>query len=338
MKILLNQHLVFSQEAKFNALSKAREDVTTTLSDSGYRVVNLVRQSLKNGHLTMLLIWWDLFCFALSIGRGNDVLMQYPVDCHPNKLKLFARLLHRRKNKLTVLIHDLEFIRFQDNQWKQDEAAFFNEVDTILAHTNAMKQALVDAGVRSEIRVIHLFDYHTSDPLPDEETLIGRKHTVAFAGNLIKSKFIAVLLQKQFSTLQFNYYGLPVDLPFDGTTHRYQGKFSPSNVSFVQGGWGLVWDGDSLDTCSGEMGNYLRYNASHKLSLYLAAGMPVIVWKESGLARWIVEQELGLAVTSLTEVEQVIEGVSEQQYIRLIASVAFVSKQLRRGAMLSSIL
>ena len=56
------------------------------------------------------------------------------------------------------------------------------------------------------------------------------------------------------------------------------GSFLPDELpSALEGSFGLVWDGDSSKTCSGVFGEYLRYNNSHKASLYLASGFPIIV-------------------------------------------------------------
>lgn len=61
----------------------------------------------------------------------------------------------------------------------------------------------------------------------------------------------------------------------------WHGSFKPEeSPEHLQG----VWDGDSVDTCAGNTGAYLRYNNPHKTSLYLACGMPVIVWKEAAIA------------------------------------------------------
>ena len=52
----------------------------------------------------------------------------------------------------------------------------------------------------------------------------------------------------------------------------------------MEGSFGLVWDGISVETCAGVYGEYLKVNNPHKTSLYLASGIPVIIWKE---AAWL---------------------------------------------------
>ncbi|NRO11242.1 Beta-1,6-galactofuranosyltransferase WbbI [Lactobacillus helveticus] len=48
-------------------------------------------------------------------------------------------------------------------------------------------------------------------------------------------------------------------------------------------------------------GNYLRYNDPHKLSLYLASGIPVIIWKKAAEAKFVEENKVGITVDSLED-------------------------------------
>ena len=71
-----------------------------------------------------------------------------------------------------------------------------------------------------------------------------------------------------------------------GLGDSFGGPFDPDNPVFEPPvGWGLVWDGAKLD--SGDTGlDYERFNQPHKISLYLACGLPLIVWSEGYAARW----------------------------------------------------
>ncbi|MEE3415182.1 MAG: hypothetical protein VZR53_07415 [Prevotella sp.] len=59
-----------------------------------------------------------------------------------------------------------------------------------------------------------------------------------------------------------------------------------------------MWDGDKIDTCDDR---YLKFNNSHKTSLYLASGIPVIVWKNAGLAYFVKQYKCGNCLSSLEE-------------------------------------
>ena len=94
------------------------------------------------------------------------------------------------------------------------------------------------------------------------------------------------------------------------------------------GDFGLVWDGESLDECSGIYGKYLLYNNPHKLSLYLSSGKPVIVWKQSALAPFVEENGLGVAVGSLAELENLDLRANYESYKK---NVMEMKKKLGSG-------
>ena len=94
----------------------------------------------------------------------------------------------------------------------------------------------------------------------------------------------------------------------------YKGFFHSDNVSKIEGSWGLVWDGDSEETCNGVYGEYLKMNSPHKLSLYIVARLPLIVWKESGLTDYVLKRNLGIAINSLRELPNRLKEITEKDY------------------------
>ncbi len=95
--------------------------------------------------------------------------------------------------------------------------------------------------------------------------------------------------------------------------------------------WGLVWDGISIHTCSGLLGTYLRFNNSHKCGLYLAAGLPVIVWEESGMASFINRNKIGICVSSLQEAAETINGMDKETYKMYRLNAQSIRQQISEG-------
>ena len=158
--------------------------------------------------------------------------------------------------------------------------------------------------------------------------------TVAFAGNLEKSPFLKKLIAKEHNIL-YRLYGKnnPFDLD-DKSNVEYCGGFLPEQVDSLQASWGLVWDGDSLETCAGITGDYLRYNSPHKLSQYIAAGIPVIVWEDSAVAKFVISYNLGICVKNLNLLDKILNSIQQEQYDQIVASVQTMSCRLRNGSML----
>ena len=99
-----------------------------------------------------------------------------------------------------------------------------------------------------------------------------------------------------------------------------------------------MWDGDSLDTCSGEYGNYLRLNSPHKVSFNLRAGLPVIVWKESAVAPIIKKYGCGIAVGSLKELDNILPRLSQEDYSDMQERARQMAMRLNQGYFLKEAL
>jgi len=113
--------------------------------------------------------------------------------------------------------------------------------------------------------------------------------------------------------------------------YEYKGVFKPDMIGHLEGSWGLVWDGDSTETCSGTWGSYLKIIAPHKFSLYVLAGLPLIVWKDSAMAKLVEMKNLGITVTSLSEISARISAVSDNDYKEYCANILKFQPVLLKG-------
>ena len=93
----------------------------------------------------------------------------------------------------------------------------------------------------------------------------------------------------------------------------------------------MVWDGTTPTTCDGIFGNYMKYNNPHKASLYLSSGIPVVIWRKAALSKFIEENNLGIAVDSLTVLDEVLSKMSLSKYENLLKNVRDVSQKLKKG-------
>ena len=96
-------------------------------------------------------------------------------------------------------------------------------------------------------------------------------------------------------------------------------------------GFGLIWDGNTVETCKGGTGEYLKYNNPHKLSLYLSSGLPVIIWKDAAEAKFVCENGVGYTIDSLREIPELMERISESDYERISKNVRNISEKLTTG-------
>ena len=157
--------------------------------------------------------------------------------------------------------------------------------------------------------------------------------TVFVAGNLDPEKSGYLYRLGEIARwVPVNLYGSRFAADRAADSLHYQGAFPPDELpAHLKGDFGLVWDGDSPDTCTGHTGAYLRLNNPHKTSLYLAAGFPVIIWSSAALAPFLVENGLGLAVDSLSQLPDLLSRLTPADYATLRQAAGAFGSRLRCG-------
>lgn len=321
-------------KVSYNAVAKPRQDVETTLMRNGYKVINIpyIKDLPTWRRIPLHLMYIYKTVKKMRSENPEDILIQYPgLRIGSKSIGYISKLL--KHQNVTILIHDIDSLRVHGEVSKR-EVNTFNNVKRIIVHTDNMKEYLRSHGVKTEMIPLWLFDYYANGEI--KHTYVKNDNIIIFAGNLNKSEFLKKI-GNQLLPVKFNLYGLPIDYNWPAGL-IYKGKFAPDDISDIEGAWGLVWDGDSLDTCNGQMGEYLKFNSSHKAALYIAAGKPVIVWDQSAIAPFIIKNNLGFTVSSLKEIPIRITSISDKDYFNYIDAVSLFKTKLRNGEMLGDII
>lgn len=284
-----------------NASSKAKRDVSEILQNCGY--LKLYTPS-KRRIFRILQQVWAMF----NIPKDSILFIQYP-----SHKSIFYNIisLYKRVKKI-ALIHDVESLRGRMDV--KEESNVLNNFDILISHNKFMTNYLRENGIIRPIVEIKIFDYllNTQDCInPSFE-----KFSVFFAGNLAKSSFLQKL--NQLKGVHFNIYGSSFDEIEKIKTQNnvtYKGAFSPEElIPNIIGGWGLVWDGDCLDTCSGLSGEYLKYNNPHKVSMCIMTERPIIIWKEAAMSKYVESKGIGICVNNLYELYEKINDINDIEY------------------------
>lgn len=106
----------------------------------------------------------------------------------------------------------------------------------------------------------------------------------------------------------------------------------------MEGDYGLVWDGAELNCCAGTVGEYLKYNNPHKVSLYIASEMPIIIWEKAALAKFVKDNNIGITVSSLYELPEVLSKVTKQEYQMYKYNLSRLSADVKNGKYLTEAL
>ena len=334
-----------SNEYEKNAGNKARNDVEAILVSEDYKGLEL---KVEN--------WYKMNFFEAQqhkyralksvfdqLGAGDELLIQFPIIHHTFFISQLIKQAQNRGVKFYLVIHDIETLRHVGNSavklrhkvrnYFQEKAAL-TSVDGIIVHNDIMKNALTIQGIPSDKMVsLEIFDYLI--PNFEEKNVPQKEEAIIIAGNLIptKSGYLYNLPEQP----AYNLYGMGYDESRALQNTTYFGSFMPDDLpNALQGSFGLVWDGDSSETCQGSFGNYLRINNSHKASLYLASGFPLVVWKESALAHFVLDKQCGIAVDSLHDLQKALDDLTDRDYMELSANARQVGVALRNGDYLKS--
>lgn len=336
----MNNYCIVERDShEFHAGSKARNDVGQILTDQGWTALPVHRSRGKGipDKLKMAAVtWMDWRKVCRTVGQGDTLLVQYPLDMYPKVSWVaipFLRKMREKGVQLIFLIHDLDSLRGIENN---GERQFLETADVLVAHNQVMAEYLCERGYGDKaIRTLGLFDYLSEEASPACNT--GDPWQVVVAGNLKPDKAGYVYRLGQLdSKVRFRLYGPNYQEGAPQAGVKYCGQYPPEQLPQVlRGGFGLVWDGEELDGCGGRYGAYMRYNNPHKLSLYLASGLPVIVWEQSAVADYVQEHQLGLTVTSLYELPRLLQALTREEYDGMCHSVDTLAPQLRQGRMLS---
>ena len=300
---------------------KARMDAEAIMVDVGFEEYYL-SESRKNNVLN----------------KDDIIIIQFPLLWKSLKKQIRMRFLKKKNFKAYLLIHDIESLRNNKIRTFSDfkhsiihflqNKTVLERVDGIIAHNDKMKSELVKMGISSEkIVTLEIFDYL----IPNfNRNKTYAKDKIFLAGNfdIRKTKYARNLPEKP----EFEIYGINFEHDNLPNNVHYKGAFSPEELpNHLQGGFGLVWDGDSSDTCSGMYGEYLKINNPHKASLYLASNFPIIVWRQSALADFVKKYNCGIIIDSLYEIAGLLESMNEEKYQQLIDNCKKIGEKIRQG-------
>ena len=324
-----------------NAGNKAKTDNEDTLTDLGATNLGLTRSFHRNKVVTFFLDLAGVIRCCLRLKRGDVLFLQYPVKKY---FAFLCRMSHLKGAKVATVIHDLGSFR-RKKLTVAKEICRLSHADYIIGSNEVMRQWLTDHGLQRPTGSLGLFDYR-SEAMPCPHSPYRQGHArVVYAGSLAmrKNAFILKLQEQeaQAKSYELHLYGNRDGLPGlkDSSAMVIHG-FAPADafVAHVDADFGLVWDGDALDDCTGNFGEYLRYNSPHKASFYLRAGLPVITWSHSAIAPIILREGIGMVIHSLDDMNHQLASLTPEAYQEMKGNTDRILQKLQRGGFLSEAL
>lgn len=321
-----------------NAGSKAVADCKKILMLSGYNDLEIyLNKSKIQLPFTVIKLIFLLVKYLFVIESKSLIFTQYPILGFNSFFKYYSKLLKLKGCKFSCIIHDLDDLRDFPGSKKSKDIDALHAYDAIITHNAKMSQWIIEKGYKGFISEINLFDYlvDSESELKSKAVLNNEPDTVsiAFAGNLGtlgRSNFLKDLIKSPHNYL-LNLYGSGFNTKNNNQV-KWHGSFPTDQIAKeIKGDYGLIWDGDSMQQLSGIMGNYLQFNTPHKTSLYLIAGLPVIVSERAAIASFIIKNKLGICVDDLNHLSEKIEKISSDYYNEMKENVRDIGGKLLKG-------
>lgn len=309
--------------------NKAKNDVNSIVESLGYR--NLAPERQQSDMLTRFMVKLaGILNILLYLKKDEILFLQYPMKKFYSIACLFA---HLKKAKVVTLVHDLgAFRRHKLSPGK--ETILLNKSDFLIIHNESMMKWLQEQNVKSQLHCLNIFDY-LSPSIPATYSTPHNEWKVVYAGGLgIWRNAFLYKLDPVINIWQMELYGKGLDTKRKDSWNRinYHGCLTPDQLlATVEGDFGLVWDGNDLDRCSGDWGEYLKINNPHKCSFYLRCQLPVIIWEEAALAPFIRESGTGICIKTLNEIDKVLKDITPEQYLEMKQKATGIGEKLSQG-------
>jgi hypothetical protein len=319
-------------ENEFTAFNKARDDIERIFSEVGYKKLHIYANIVRS-KVSILRFIWELLLSLIKIKSKDFIYFQYPYYKNNRKIYYLLKLIKRiKKPTIVAIIHDIDSLRFKENHGRMnEEIKILKHFDYIISHNESMTKWLRQKGIKEKIININLFDYLLDDTSKSNNT---RETDIVFAGNLEKKKsgFVYKIINNEKINYTINLYGPNFISEIKNKNIEYMGKYSPEElIKNLEGKFGLIWDGESIESCIGEIGEYTKYNNPHKLSMYIAAGLPIICWSKMAIAEFVIENGIGIVISNISEIGKEIKNIDYSNYKEMLTKIEELKIKVSKG-------
>ena len=244
---------------------KARQDVETIFKWNNLKKIeipcliegreNKTRLGKIKAHYDVYKLWNN----ALKKIKKNDwIYIQFPLLEHTMLFSLLIKKLEKRGIHTSIIIHDVEAIRFtlrndvplsRKIRMRFEEISSFKNCSKIVVHNEKMKSFMHEKWKihKDKMDILEIFDYLVENYNEEllEKRNLSRKGPVIIAGALSKHK--AGYIYNLPENCNFNLYGINFEREKASSNANFVGAFNPEELIYnLEGSFGLVWDGDRL--------------------------------------------------------------------------------------------
>lgn len=264
--------------------------------------------------------------------QKTTVVVLYPVSSD-----IIYEELNRLKQEglisIIAVIIDIDVLR-DNNPLEERRAKWLLNCDGIIAQNSSQENFIKSIGYNGPVKCMWILDFIGH---PNIREAYSRSKEICYGGSLAYKQSGFIYDCDCFSNYYLNVYGtgLEKDRQFENSHIRFCGEFLADEVIYkLQGDFGLVWNGTSVKSIEGTRGEYYKYASPHKLSMYIMAGMPVIVNSKSAISEYVYNNNIGIVVDSLENIEAILDEISNDEYEKMLNAVRGLQGIISNGDIL----
>ncbi|MCW3785153.1 hypothetical protein [Plebeiibacterium sediminum] len=334
-------YIARNYRSKFDAAGKAKMDCETILEKNGWKNIGFKQSWISIAVLGTLISAIGISWALIKLKPKSTLCLQYPLNKFYDYILTIALF---KQCKIITIVHDVYTLKGKVTKQKK-ELGNLSKSNTLIVHNSTMKEWFLDQNINTNLIELNIFDYlHSISYNIKKQPLNSSNYRIVFAGNMGgKKSFIYQLDTTKKGNYSIDLYGIGFDkeqvIDANNTMLNYKGVF-PSNevIDHIDGDFGLVWYGNSLQSCDGQSGQYLKYNNPHKVSLYIQCEMPIIIWNKAGMAAFVEENKIGLTISSLEELSDKIAKITPDDYNMMKSNILSLKEKISSGYFLNTAL
>ena len=72
--------------------------------------------------------------------------------------------------------------------------------------------------------------------------------------------------------------------------------------------------------------------------MYIACGLPVIAWSKSAIAKFIIDNNIGICIDSLADIEKTISSLTEKEYRLMKENIGILKNRIKNGYYIKNVI
>jgi hypothetical protein len=291
------------------------QNVALSAKEIGFKTIdyvsfpNLTNQPDRRGKIISALT---------SVVQENDlVVIQFPLWTQLNFQEEFIDQIRKKANvKMAALVYDVT-PWMRDQTYHAEKDFFLSQLrkfDLLLTANQKMSEKLEEDKVLVPSFPIKLWDFRYQGPLKEK---IFKKQLNFFSHRVLKK----IDYHAATPLRVYSHHDEKDKFNSLGSVDFQKIQYAKELPYLLEGGFAVVNAQNFSDVTDYYYQEYYAFVNSKRLSLYLSAGLPLIVPANLPFAELVKAQNLGFVLDDLDDVDQLLLNLTEEDYFAMLEAV-----------------